>query len=102
MEDPVVVLEVVKPKDVDKFSDDDSIEVIPALKRGGVDADSDNEESVESKDSDDESGTSKESDDASESGKKVTWVVDKPTTSIRVCKSTHMYFLYPFLCTIIP
>ena len=28
----------------------------------------------------DESIASKESDDASESGKKVTWVVDKPTT----------------------
>ena len=80
MEDPVIVLEVVKPQEVDEFSDDDSVEIIPALKRGGVDADSDDEESVESKDSDDESVASKESDDASESGKKVTWMVDKPTT----------------------
>ena len=60
MEDPVIVLEVVKPQEVDECSDD--------------------EESVESKDSDDESIASKESDDASEPGKKVTWVVDKPTT----------------------
>ena len=51
MEDPVIVLEVVKPQEVDEFSDDDSVEVIPAMKRGGVDADSDDEESVESKDS---------------------------------------------------
>jgi len=81
MEDPVIVLEVVKPQEVDEFSDDESVEeVIPALKRGGVDADSDDEESVESKNSDDESVASKESDDVSESGKKVTWVVDKPTT----------------------
>ena len=50
------------------------------MKRGGVNTDSNNEESVESKDSDDESVTIKESDDASESEKKVTWVVDKPTT----------------------
>ena len=80
MEDPVIVLEVVKPQGVDEFSDDNSIDVIPALKRGGVDADSDNEECVESKDSDDEYVASKKSDDASELGKKVTWVVDKPTT----------------------
>jgi hypothetical protein len=81
MEDPVIVLEVVKPQEVDEFSDNDSVEeAIPALKRGGDYADSDNEESIESKDSDDESVASKESDDASEPGKKVTWVVDKPTT----------------------
>ena len=43
-----------------------------ALKRGGDDANSDNEESIKSKDYDDESVESKESDDASESGKKVT------------------------------
>jgi len=77
MEDPVVVLEAVKPQEVDKFSDDDSIEVIPALKHGGDDADSNDDESIESKDSDDES---KESDDAYKSGKKVTGMVDKPTT----------------------
>ena len=81
MEDPVIVLEVVKPQEVDEVSDDDSVEeVIPALKQGGVDADSDDDKSVESKDSDDESVASKESDDASESGKKVTWVVDNLTT----------------------
>ena len=57
---------MVKPQEVDEFSEDDSVEIIPALKRGGVDADSDDEESVESKDSDDESVASKESDDASE------------------------------------
>ena len=79
MEDLVIVLEVVKPQEVNEFSDDDSIEAIPAMKRVGVETDSDNEESVESKDSDDESVASKESNDASESGKKVTWVVDKPT-----------------------
>ena len=56
------------------------MEVILALKRGGDDTDSDDEESVESKDFDDESVERKESDDASESGKKVTWVVYKPTT----------------------
>ena len=55
MEDPVKVLEVVKPQEVDEFSDDDSVEIIPALKRGGVDADSDDDESVASKESDDES-----------------------------------------------
>jgi hypothetical protein len=43
MENPVIVLEVVKPQEVDEFSDDDSVEIIPALKRGGVDADSDDE-----------------------------------------------------------
>jgi hypothetical protein len=80
MEDPVIVLEVVKPQEVDGFSDNESVEVIPALKRGGDYADSDNEESIESKDSDDESVASKESDDTSESGKKLTSVVDKPTT----------------------
>jgi hypothetical protein len=46
MQDPVVVLEVVKPKEVEELSDDDSVEVIPALKRGGDEADSNEEESV--------------------------------------------------------
>ena len=59
MEDPVVVLEVVKPQEVEEFSDDDSIELIPALKWGGDDADSYDEESFESKDSDDKPVTSK-------------------------------------------
>ena len=44
MEDPVIDLEVVKPQEVDECSDNDSVEVIPAMKRGGVDTDSDNEE----------------------------------------------------------
>jgi len=55
------------------------VEVIPVLKQGGDDADSNEDESIESKDSDDESVESRESDDASEVGNEVTWVVDKLT-----------------------
>ena len=82
MEDPVVVLEDVKAQEVEEFSDDDSVEIIPASKRGGEDTDSDDDdESVKSDDSDKDS---KESDDTSKSetndNKKVTWKVDKPTT----------------------
>ncbi len=82
MEDPVVVLEAVKVQEVEEFSNDESVEIIPASKRGGEDTDSDDDdESVKSDDSDEDS---KESDDASKSetndNKKVTWKVDKPTT----------------------
>ena len=84
MEDPVVVLEAVKAQEVEEFSNDDSVEISPASKRGGDDTDSDGDKSVESKDLDDESVESKESDDASKSetkhNNKVRWKVDKQTT----------------------
>ena len=95
MEDPVVVLEAVKAQEVEEFSDDESVEIIPASKRGGEDTDSnDDDEDVKSKDSDkdskdsddplDSNEDSKESKDASKSetnhNKKVTWKLDKQTT----------------------
>ena len=80
-----MVLEAVKAQEVEEFSNDDSIEIIPALKRGGDDTDSNNDKSVESEDLDEESVDIKESDDASKIekkwDKKVIWIVDKPTTS---------------------
>ena len=51
-EDPIVVLQVVKPREVDEFSDDeDSVEVIPALKQGRDNSDTDNSDDDESVDS---------------------------------------------------
>ena len=53
-EDQTAVLEAIKPEEVNKFSDDDeSIELIPALKQGSVEYDSDNELSVEAVENED-------------------------------------------------
>ena len=96
-ENPIIVLEVVKPCEVDEFSNnDDSVEVIPALKQGRDNSDtddSDDDESVDIQKSDGSDEVSENSDDTSddtsEAGKKKVAFIDEmekkqKTTTTRI------------------